>query len=277
VIGGVWAAGTASLVIGALDPTRRRAWIAGAVLIAPATYTRLAAAQTADLAFGFFLAATLVLLQSATLAPISRDMRANLLVAGLVASLAAWTKNEGVVLMATGTLMVAWMAVRRRHAGVAISWLAGAAPVGATLLWHKLVVAPVAPEYMSDAPGAGTMIAGLLDPAVHASIWTMLDPRWIPWAGPLAAGALPLTLVAAAVAVFTPAGRTMRPVLAVVAVMCASYYAIWVVSPLDRVWLIATTFDRLVGQIWPSVVLVAFSAGARPAPPELASFVHQKG
>jgi hypothetical protein len=277
VIGAVWAAGAAALVIGALDPTRRRAWIAGAVLIAPATYTRLAAAQTADLAIGFFLAATLVLLRLAALAPISRDMRGHLFVAGLVASLAAWTKNEGVVLMAIGTLIVVWMAMRRWHAGVVLSWLAGAAPVGSTVLWHKLVLAPVAPEYMTDAPGAGTMLAGLFDPAVHAAIWTVIDTRWIPWAGPLAAGALPLTLVAAVVAVFTPAGRTMRPVLAVVAVMCASYYAIWVVSPLERVWLVATTFDRLVGQIWPSLVLIAFSAGARSAPPELASSVHQKG
>ena len=277
VLGGVWAAGAAALVIGALDPTRRRAWIAGAVLVAPATYTRLAAAQTADLAIGFFLAATLVLLRSATLATTDREMRANLFVAGLVASLAAWTKNEGLVLMAIGTLIVVWTAVRGRRAGVVLSWLAGAAPVCATVLWHKLVVAPVAPEYMTDAPGAGTMIAGLFDPALHATIWTVVEPRWIQWAGPFAAGVLPLTVVAAVLAVLTPAGRTMRLALAAIGVMSVSYYAIWVVSPLDRSWLVATTFDRLVGQLWPSLVLVAFSAGAGPAPPELASSVHQKG
>ncbi len=276
-LGAVWAIGATTVVIGALDSGRRRAWIAGAVMLAPATVTRLAAAQTADLAIGFFVAATLVVLRSAMLAPAASDARARLLVAGLLASLAAWTKNEGLVLMAIGMLIVTATAARRRQGSVAAWWALGAAPVCATVLWHKVVVAPVAPEYMTDAPGAGAMIAGLFDPASHLTIWTLIAPRWLEWGGPLAAGALPVVLAAAALAALTPGGRSLRITLAAVAVMGASYYAIWLVSPLDRVWLIATTFERLAGQIWPSLVLIAFAAGDAPASPVLASSVRQKG
>jgi hypothetical protein len=41
--------------------------------------------------------------------------------------------------------------------------------------------------------------------------------------------------------------------------MLAAYYAVWVVSPLETVWLLNTTFDRLIAQLWPLFVLAAFS------------------
>ena len=51
-----------TVVMGALDVRRRRAWIGGAVLIAPLMFSHLAAAQTADLPIGLFFIATLVML-----------------------------------------------------------------------------------------------------------------------------------------------------------------------------------------------------------------------
>jgi hypothetical protein len=279
VLGGVWAVGAAAVVMGALGIGRRRAWIAGAVLIAPATFTQLAAAQTADLAVGLFMVAALAELRSAVLATEEGEARAHLLVSALLCGLTAWTKNEGLVLLVIATPIAGWVAARHGRAGLVAWWLAGVLPVCMTVLWHKTVVAPVPPEYMAEAAGPAAAMARLLDPARHALVWSLIAPRVMTWGGPLAAGALPLTAAAAALAVFTRAGRSGRVVLAVVVLMFAAYYATWLAAPLDTPWLVATTFDRLIVQIWPSLVLVAFSAGDAPAAlaVALASPVRPKG
>jgi hypothetical protein len=40
--------------------------------------------------------------------------------------------------------------------------------------------------------------------------------------------------------------------------MLAGYYMVYVLTEVDVMWLIATTFDRLLAQLWPSLVLAAF-------------------
>jgi len=48
--------------------------------------------------------------------------------------------------------------------------------------------------------------------------------------------------------------------------MLLGYYLVWVVSPLDTAWLVNTTFDRLMIQLWPMLVLAVFS-GDNPMVP----------
>jgi hypothetical protein len=43
--------------------------------------------------------------------------------------------------------------------------------------------------------------------------------------------------------------------------MFAAYYVSWVLSPLDTQWLVTTSADRLIAQLWPSLVIAAFSCG----------------
>jgi hypothetical protein len=76
-------------------------------------------------------------------------------------------------------------------------------------------------------------------------------------------GGLLATTIAAISGAVSRNGRADLGLLWVVAVMVASYYAVWVLSPLDTTWLVGTTFDRLVAQVWPTLVIVAASAGRR--------------
>ena len=50
----------------------------------------------------------------------------------------------------------------------------------------------------------------------------------------------------------------------VVGVMLVGYYAIYLLTHLDVEFLVSTTFDRLMVQIWPSLVLAAFFTDAGP-------------
>ena len=53
-------------------------------------------------------------------------------------------------------------------------------------------------------------------------------------------------------------------ILAAVGFMLGGYYAIYLLTQLDVVWLVSTTFDRLMVQIWPLLVLAAFLADDQP-------------
>jgi hypothetical protein len=105
------------------------------------------------------------------------------------------------------------------------------------------------------------MLQRLVGPERHAIVDAMIGQYWIRWGGPRAAGALPLVMAAAAFVALSPSGRAVRGIAVAVALMLLSYYAVWLLSPLDTAWLVSTTFDRLVAQVWPSLVVLAFSAG----------------
>ena len=54
--------------------------------------------------------------------------------------------------------------------------------------------------------------------------------------------------------------------LTVAIVMLAGFYGVYLVTPLDVGWLIATTLERLLTQLWPVLVLAAFSGKLRKEP-----------
>jgi hypothetical protein len=47
-------------------------------------------------------------------------------------------------------------------------------------------------------------------------------------------------------------------------VMLVGYYTVYLLTSLDVTWLIGTTFDRLLTQLWPSLVLAAFFVAKPP-------------
>ena len=268
MLGILWGAGIVAAVVGAFGTHDRRAWLAGSVVMAPAVFPQLMAVQTADLAIGFFAVATLAMLRSAAASADPRDAWRSLLLTGVLASAAAWTKNEGLILIAATTLVLAWVTLRRRAVFTTSWFAAGAVPISATVLYFKVVLAPLLPGYMSEAQTPADILARLVDPARHALVSGLVYRHWMAWGGPLATGILPLMMAAAVVAACRRAGRSERPLLAVGVMMLAAYYTVWVFSPSPTEWLVRITFDRLLMQLWPTLVVAAFCwvAGDTPSP-----------
>lgn len=250
-------------VVGALAPSRTRAWIAGTVLVAPGIFAQQVAAQTADLPTAFFVVAALIMLRPERRAPEleAGDAHATLLLGGMLAGFAAWTKNEGLVLVGITTLVVAWRSARHGPIRPLMWWAAGAAPALVAIAWLKLAVAPDPPGYFSEADTVATMALRMFSAERHAVVASLAAQHWIHWGGPRAMGALPLMMAAAAITAFTRSGLAARCATAAIGTMLAGYYATWVLSPIDSVWLIGTSFDRVLIQLWPSMVLVV----SRPA------------
>lgn len=262
MVGIVFGTATVAVVMGGLGLHRKRAWCAGAVLLAPGTFLQHWTAQQADIPLAFFMVASLVVLAHTriSLSPGTRDTQALLLVAGGLASFALWTKNEGMLLLGATALVASAVGVRSGHVGRVAWWAAGVVPALLTVLWFKLTLAPVAPYYLPEGSWLSA-IERLFDHQHRAVIDAALWPRWIGWGGPGAAGAAPLITIAAAVAALSRVGYVARFVVAVPIVMLAGDYAMYLLTEVDVLWLIATTFDRLVLQVWPSLVLAAFLVG----------------
>jgi hypothetical protein len=267
-VGMVFGAGVVCAVVGALDASRARAWIAGAVLLAAGTFVQQVASQQADVPFAFFLVSTLIVLREATNAFTSkgREGAGLLLLAGLLAGLAAWTKNEGLpVIVATG-LLVVWIVLRHAQPRLAAWWVVGAAPGVVTLAWFKFALAPTAPQYLTEAPTLALLLERFLGPDRHAVVDSLLWQQASAWGGPLAHGVVPLAVVAATLVAVTRVGRSTRAILGVLGLMVASYYGIYLLTSVDVEWLVMTTFDRLMVQIWPALVLAAFLTDDDPTP-----------
>jgi hypothetical protein len=260
VLAGLFGAAIVAGVIAALDTDRHRAWLAGAFVIAPGTFIHQVAAQTADLPIALYVLLALVMLRNV----MGRTGRAAapLLLGGALVSLSAWTKNEGLVLFAITTLVVGWDSFRRRDFPRVAWWLLGAAPVVLTVAWYKTVVAPVAPEYMSGSRTLSQLAARVFAPAAHALIGGLIGPFWVEWGGRFATGVLPVVMVVAVAAACARTGRAVRGMVAALALMLVGYYVVWLMSPLDTAWLVSTTFDRLMIQLWPAFVVAAFSIGS---------------
>ncbi|MCH8242340.1 MAG: hypothetical protein IH897_06990, partial [Planctomycetes bacterium] len=126
---------------------------------------------------------------------------------------------------------------------------------------------------LPEAPTFATLTELLFGPERHAVVDALMWQRVSAWGGPLAAGVVPLGLVAVALVAVSRTGRSARAVLAAVGFMLVGYYVVYLLTPLDVEWLVSTTFDRVIVQIWPSLVLAGFltddgpNAGRSPESP----------
>jgi hypothetical protein len=258
MVGIVFGAATVAVVMGALNLQKKRAWCAGAVLLAPSMFLQQWTAQQADIPFAFFMVASVAVLTRISSSAPARNTQGLLLMAGSLASLAAWTKNEGSLLLGVTTLVALVIVVRSGHVRSVIWWGIGVIPALLTVVWFKFTFAPVAPYYLPEGPWLEAVAARLFDHEFRTVIDSALWERWAGWGGPAAAGAAPLITVAAAWAALSRGGHAARELIAAPMAMLAGYYMVYVLTEVDVMWLIATTFDRLLAQLWPSLVLAAF-------------------
>ena len=86
-------------------------------------------------------------------------------------------------------------------------------------------------------------------------------PLFLGWGGPWARWSLPVAMCAALAMAITPAGRSGRGILMVVALMLIGYYSAYLISSMELVHLVSTTYERLIMQVWPAMILAALSVG----------------
>lgn len=249
---------TTGVLVAGLNALRGggQGWVAGTLLLGTECFVRATATQYADVPLSFFLLGTAVIF-----AVHDRTGRASPFLpaaAGMLASLAAWCKNDGLLFcVAVLVARVGAAVLTRRRAGVArdLAWvIGGGLPVAVVLAYFKACIAP--PNDLVAAQGAAT-IPRILDWSRHALIlrtaaaelWTLGFDKGI------------LLAACAIVLGRSPADRRGPGGIGaalLLAIMVVGYYCVYLTSPHDLRWQLDTSFFRLVSQLWPLALFVFF-------------------
>ncbi|HTS65211.1 MAG TPA: hypothetical protein VMH28_24480 [Candidatus Acidoferrales bacterium] len=177
--------------------------------------------------------------------------------AGIFAALSAWTKDEGILFL---LVFLAASAVWRRSAIRAV--VAGALPVAVLLIGFKRFLAGGSSSlFFNSLPGAAHRI---LDPARYGTVLSAFEHEFISmgigWYHPL----LPWAVLAVALGLDPKQRRTMFFVGAIILVLLAGDFGVYIVADNDLAWLVQTSLNRILVQVWPLLAIAAFLALRSP-------------
>lgn len=284
-VGGIFALAALGVVSGGLGRLRGscQASLAALVLLSVPFFLRHAAAQYADVPLAFFIAAALVL---ATLDACAARSGGRLMVlAGVAAGLAAWTKNEGAVVLAAllGARVV--LAERwdwERCGRPALAFVVGAMPFLALLAYFKLQIAPpnevLAAQvskprelwYYSSGDMAGQLrelLGRVLNVERQLAVARSVKKEVLEFGfnGLFGAAALLGTYL---ICLGAHVPRAQRRPVAIAALTLgftlAGYWVALVTAPGDLPRMLNSSVDRLLLQLWPAAVFLFFLVAAPP-------------
>lgn len=260
--------GTVGLLVSALATLRSKTqgFLGGLVLLGPFTFITYGISQYADFPFGFFLLASLVLCCLQDRAP--EKSRSFLLLAGMTAGFAAWTKNEGLLfllalLAARGTVVVPTAGLKV-YGKQLLHFAFGLLPVLLIIFYFKAHV-PSANDIVG-AQDFPSIVHKLKDAARYQLILTALKNQLISLGGWEPSPVYLLMLYPLCLGIKF-AGRDRTGVLTSVIALCLvllGYCFIYLITPNDLSWHLSTSLDRLLLQLWPSFVFTYFSLVRTP-------------
>ncbi len=247
---------------------RRSGYVAGAtalmLLVGTGSWLGWGPAQYADVPLASCVVAAAAAVVSARREASPLPARV-LALAGALLGLAAWTKDEGVVL---GALFAAWsLAVSGRQPlwRRAVAFASGAALPLAARAYFQLALAPrFAALYTAEQ--APTRVVGRL---LAADRWALLAgelPRHLPGAETWLAG---VAIVAATLLGARWRELPRSPVIPALAAWGA-FVLVYAATPLDLRWHLGTSASRVLLQPWPALLLGVFALVPPVAGPEVA-------
>jgi hypothetical protein len=261
----------------ALLRNSRIAHLAGIVLLGVNSFVVLGASQYADVVVAFFVVSSLAIL--ALYDAFAEEANVGLLLlASLAAGLCAWTKNEGLlflsILLAVRFVFSftrkSWPTCRRE-----MMWMIlGVLPVLVVLIYFKAVIAPgnyyLEPGH-NDSSGP---MRFFLDPEPLSHKLTDGSRYWIiakAMAGEIMhfggkiLGTTPLLILYfLSVKIKKEAIPSVKAGAAILALMVAGYFAVYLTTPLKLVFHLNTSLSRLFLQLWPGAVFVLFMGTSEP-------------
>jgi len=200
--------------------------------------------------------------------------------AGIAAGLCAWTKNEGLLFLPIvagslfGTTLYAdgWRSARKRT----FQFLAGALPILLIVIYFKTQLSPANDLVVGFSPAAAA--AKLTDFSRYAEIAKafiitgisftqgLIDLRVGMQLNPGAVNILLLIvyLLLAGVRIDDRDRTGLVRTAAVLLLILAGYFFIYVMTPLDLGYHLATSLNRLFLQLWPSVIFLFFMTAGAP-------------
>jgi hypothetical protein len=200
--------------------------------------------------------------------------------AGIAAGLCAWTKNEGLLFLpiVAGSLFITalyaegWRSARQRT----VRFLAGALPILLIVVYFKTQLSPA--NDLMEGFSLDAAAAKLTDFSRYAEIAKaffiqgisftqgLIDLRVGMQLNPGAVSILLLIvyLLLAGVRIDDRDRTGLLRTAAVLLLILAGYFFVYVMTPLDLGYHLATSLSRLFLQLWPSVIFMFFMTAGAP-------------
>ncbi len=258
--------------------SRTQGYLASMILMGTPFFITMGASQFADVPFAFFILATFVSLFMIERSP--ENHAGPLILAGISAGASAWTKNEGLLFLLIVTVSLAGMAVRaggwRRSLRRPGWFLAGALPVLMIVVYFKTRISPT--NDIMAGVSLAAVSAKLLDWGRYAEITKAFFVTGIAFTQGVIDVRVGMTLnpgVVSFLLLVVYLGLTgiriaekdrglLFQAAAVLVLMLAGYFFVYVMTPLDLNWHLMTSLNRLFLQLWPSAVFLIFMAAGVP-------------
>jgi hypothetical protein len=246
--------------------SRTQGYLAGLVLLAVFLFTTTGISEYADTPLGYFLLAVLVLFSLHDTEVIGNP--GLVLLAGLMAGFAAWTKNEGLLFVVS--IVVARFAVTVPSKGLRLYlrqmfyFSIGLVPVLLILIYFKLRFAP--PNDLVASQDIQTITQKILDPARYLLIFKALVNQFIGFRKWYTHPAYLLLVYPFFVGIRTRIRDSAGPASSAVALglILIGYLFVYVTTPHDLQWHLSFSLGRLLIQLWPAFVFLYFLAVRTP-------------
>ena len=262
-LGAAYAGALVLLLYGSLATLRGRTigLLATLCLLGTPIFLRTVAWQYADIPFAFAMLATLALLAARDHDPACGPSA--LVWSGVAAGLAAWTKNEGLLLVVCIAGVRAALALARRTSlRPAVWFVAGLLPGAATVVAFKAFLAP--PTYQFAGREMSQLLAQLGDPSRYGVIASAVRGAALRDAGRLLL-ALVIYIALLGRTRDEPARRAAAAAALVTVLVAFGYVGAYLTTPADLVWQLAHSLDRLLLQLWPYALFAFWLCAAGPA------------
>jgi hypothetical protein len=183
--------------------------------------------------------------------------------AGVLAGLAAWTKDEGLLFLAA---FLAATALFRRRAVLAA--IAGALPAVAVIALFKIVLARGNSSLLSSSlAGVGHRLA---DVGRYGTVIAAFGREFLAMASGWYHPILPLAVLAVTLRFDWQQRREVAYAGSILGALLAGYAGVYLITAYDLPWVLQTSLGRLLVQAWPVLILASF-VGLRM--PEAAAIV----
>jgi hypothetical protein len=253
--------GLCSMAVLALTLAELRSPILGALmgltLLGTPNYVGFSASQFADVPVGFFFLASLALIALYFEQGCDPPSLRILSVAGFFAGCAGWTKNEGVLFIIAAAVALSLGVFRQRR-----ETLWRLAFFGAGLAVPLLVIVTfkltnhVQNYVVAYEPGK---LQRALMPDRHVMILKYLGRYAFSFGGWSWSPYIPVIAFILLIGVHRPVFRSYawRTIVSIVILVSLGYYFVYLTTPLSLQWHIESSMDRLLLQLWPSLLLIA--------------------
>jgi hypothetical protein len=245
---------------------RSQALLAGLVLLCTPYFITHGANQYSDIPVGYFYLATLVLLT--TRDELWETDNKLLLLAGLIGGLTAWTKNEGllfITLVIASRFVVTFhkQAVKARIKQI-VPFAIGLLPILFVVFYFKYTI--VARNGYLSPLEESSIFSKLTDFSRYRVIADYLIKTGLDY-GSWTVSIIPLLAFYLLLLGLKVGAKQIKNVIAslvILSLMMAGFLLMYLITSRDLDWLVVTSLERLISQLWPGLIFIFFMTVKTP-------------